>query len=159
MGVFLDRFGHYTAESLIPLGLGVRAAGGPGALLDGDGFGWACLGALLALVIVLNKALNDMVHVARAAAGLPRVADDEATTAPRAQGLARLRRLARFVPFHRLYHSIELSLIVLVFAVVDLVAGGLTGTHVLLVALIPASLLAVAGHFVAIVSSSRLRAG
>jgi hypothetical protein len=43
--------------------------------------------------------------------------------------------------------------------VVDLVAGGLTGTHVLLVALIPASLLAVAGHFVAIVSSSRLRAG
>ena len=159
MGVFLDRFGHYTAESLIPLGLGVRAAGGPGALLDGDGFGWACLGALLALVIVLNKALNDMVHVARAAAGLPRVADDEATTAPRASGLARLRRLARFVPFHRLYPSIELSLIVLVSAVVDLVAGGLTGTHVLLVALVPASLLAVAGHFVAIVSSSRLRAG
>jgi hypothetical protein len=99
-----------------------------------------------------------MVHVARASAGLPRVADDEATTAPRAPGLARLRRLARFVPFHRLYHSIELSLVILAAAVVDVVVGDLTGTRVLLVVLVPASLLAVAGHFLAIVTSSRLRA-
>jgi hypothetical protein len=107
---------------------------------------------------VLNKSLNDMVHVARAMAGLPKVADDEATTAPRASGLARLRRIARFVPFHRLYHSIELSLIILGAAVVDLVVGELTGTRWLLAVLVPLSLLAVAGHFVAIVSSSRLRA-
>jgi phosphatidylglycerophosphate synthase len=158
LGIFLDRFGHYTAESLIPLGLGVRAAGGVDALADGEGFGWACLGALLALIIVLNKALNDMVHVARAMAGLPKVADDEATTTPRTSGLAELRRLARFVPFHRIYHSIELSLIILGAAVVDLVTGGLTGTRWLVGLLVPLSLLAVAGHFVAIVSSSRLRA-
>ncbi len=158
LGIFLDRFGHYTAESLIPLGLGVRAAGGVGAVADGEGFGWVCLGALLALIIVLNKALNDMVHVARAMAGVPRAADDEATTAPRVSGLARVRRLARFVPFHRLYHSIELSLIVLGAAVVDLVVGGLAGTHWLLALLVPLSLLALGGHFVAIVSSSRLRA-
>jgi phosphatidylglycerophosphate synthase len=159
LGVFLDRVGHYAAESLIPIGLGVRAAGGPAALLDGDGFGWTTLGALLAVVILLNKALNDMVHVARAAAGLPRAADDDATTAPRTRGLARLRRLARFLPFHRLYHSIELSLLVFAAAVVDLVTGDLTGTHVLLLVLLPAALLAVGGHFLAIVSSSRLRAG
>ena len=67
--------------------------------------------------------------------------------------------MARFMPFHRLYHSIELSLLVLVAAVVDVVTGDLTGTRALLLVLIPASLLAVAGHFVAIVSSSRLRAG
>ncbi len=156
LGVFLDRVGHYLAESLIPVCLGVRAAGGLGGLPGG--YGWTTLGALLAVVIVLNKSLNDMVHVARATAGLSRVADDEATTAPRARGLARLRRLARFVPFHRLYHSIELSLLVLAAAVVDAFLGDLTGTRVLLVVLVPASLLAVAGHFLAIVTSSRLRA-
>jgi phosphatidylglycerophosphate synthase len=156
LGIFLDRVGHYLAESLIPIGVGVRAAGG----LDGlpAGYGWTTLGALLAVVIILNKSLNDMVHVARASAGLQRATDDEATTAPRAQGLARLRRLARFVPFHRLYHSIELSLLILAAAIVDAVTGDLTGTRVLLAVLVPASLLAVAGHFLAIVSSSRLRA-
>jgi phosphatidylglycerophosphate synthase len=155
MGIFLDKVGHYLAESLIPIGLGVRAAGG----LDGlpEGYGWTTLGAVLAVVIVLNKALNDMVHVARASSGLARMADDEGTTAPRAHGLARLRRMARFVPFHRLYHSIELSLIVLAAAVVDAIAGDLVGTRWLLVILVPAALLAVVGHFVAIVSSARLR--
>jgi phosphatidylglycerophosphate synthase len=157
LGIFLDRVGHYLAESLLPLGLGVRAAGGLDELADGDGYGWTLLGALLAVVILLNKALNDIVHVARSVAGYPRVTDDESTTAPRASGLARLRRLARFVPFHRLYHSIELSLLILVAAVVDLVTGDLTGTRVLLVVLLPAALLAVAGHFLAIVTSSRLR--
>ncbi len=155
LGIFLDRVGHYLAESLIPIALGVRAAGGLDDLAGG--YGWTTLGALLAVVIVLNKSLNDMVHVSRAAAGLAKAADDEATTTPRSGALARLRRLARFVPFHRLYHSIELSLLVLVAAVVDVVTGDLTGTRGLLVVLIPASLLAVAGHFVAIVSSSRLR--
>jgi phosphatidylglycerophosphate synthase len=158
LGIFLDRVGHYLTESLIPLALGVRAAGGLDDVVAGRGLGWTTLGAVLAVVIVLNKSLNDMVHVARAMAGVPRVADDESTTAPRVSGLARLRRLARFVPFHRLYHSIELTLIILVAAAVDLATGDLTGTRWLLVLLVPASLLAVAGHFVAIVSSSRLRA-
>ncbi len=155
LGVFLDRVGHYLTESLIPIGLGVRAAGG----LDGlpAGYGWTTLGALLAVVILLNKSLNDMVHVARASAGMSKMADDEATTTPRTTGLARLRRLARFVPFHRVYHSIELSLLLLAAAVVDAFTGDLTGTRVLLVVLVPASLLAVAGHFVSIVTSSRLR--
>jgi len=157
-GVFLDKVGHYLAESLIPLGLGVRAAGGLDDLADGDGYAWTTLGGVLAVVILLNKALNDMVHVARANAGLGRVGDDEGTTAPRVGGLARLRRLARFVPFHRLYHSIELSLLVLAAAVVDLVAGDLVGTQVLLVVLVFAALAAVAGHFLAIVTSARLRA-
>ena len=30
MGVFLDKVGHYTVETLIALALGVRAAGGAG---------------------------------------------------------------------------------------------------------------------------------
>jgi phosphatidylglycerophosphate synthase len=156
LGIFLDKVGHYLAESLLPIGLGVRAAGGLGGLPEG--YGWTTLGGLLAVVVLLNKALNDMVHVARASNGLPKLPDDEATTTPRASGLARIRRLVRFLPFHRLYHSIELSLIVLLAAVVDLVAGDLVGTRVLLVVLLPAALLAMAGHFVAIISSARLRA-
>jgi phosphatidylglycerophosphate synthase len=157
LGIFLDKVGHYCAESLLPIGLGVRAAGG----LDGlpDGYGWTTLGALLAVVVLLNKALNDMVHVSRMNAGLPRMTDDDATTSPRIGGLARLRRLARYVPFHRLYHSIEISLIILAAAVVDAVADRPIGTEVLLLVLLPAALLAVAGHFLAIVTSARLRNG
>src|SRR3954454_22536436 len=39
-GIFLDKLGHYVAETLIPLGLGVRAAGGLGSV-----GGWTTLGA------------------------------------------------------------------------------------------------------------------
>ena len=80
-GVFLDKVGHYTTEALIPLALGIRAAAYP--LEFPADFLWTTLGALLALVIVLNKALNDMVHVARANAGLPKLADTHGETAPR----------------------------------------------------------------------------
>lgn len=159
-GVFLDKIGHYTAESLIPIALGVRAAGGLAAM--SGAYGWTTLGALLAVVVLLNKALNDFVHVARAAAGLPRLADTAAATQPRPGAVARLRRLARYVPFHRLYHSVELTLFALVATVVDLVAGsahdGLAGTRILVVALLPLAVLALVGHFAAIMASSRLRA-
>jgi phosphatidylglycerophosphate synthase len=155
MGIFLDKVGHYTVETLIALALGVRAAGGAGDITDH--LGWICLGALLAWLLCLNKALNDMVHSARAAAGLDRVADTAEVSRPRSGLLAGLRQAARFVPFHRIYHSIELSLIILVAAVVDLVAGGLDGTRVLLAVVVPLALLSVIGHFVAIVASNRVR--
>ena len=159
MGVFLDKVGHYTVETLIALALGVRAAGGAGEITDH--LGWICLGALLAWLLCLNKALNDMVHSARAAAGLGRVADTAEVSRPRSGLLAGLRQAARFVPFHRIYHSIELTLIILVAAVVDIVAGGsdgLAGTRVLMAVVVPLALLSVVGHFVAIVASNRVRA-
>jgi hypothetical protein len=165
-GVFLDKVGHYTTEALIPLLLGVRVAGGPGAVLDavrdpqqaGATFGWTTLGALLALVIVLNKALNDMVHVARASAGLERLTDDASTAAPRPGLVASARRLARFLPFHRLYHSIELSLLILVATVADLVVGSDVVTRWLLVGLTVAASVSLVGHFLVIASSRKLRA-
>lgn len=155
-GIFLDKIGHYTAESLIPLALGVRAAGG----LDGlsDGYGWTTLSGVLALMLMFNKALNDMVHAARSHYGIAPVADTEQATAPRRNLLARLRRAARFVPFHRIYHSIELSLIILVVGVLDLFVGDVGATRVLLIALLPAAGLAVLGHVVAILTSSRVKA-
>ena len=159
LGVFLDKVGHYLAESLIPLGLGMRAAGGLDDVLDGDGFGWTTLGALLAVLILLNKALNDMVHVARANAGLAKLVDKrDATTAPSGSRLARLRRLARFLPFHRLYHSVELTMLAFAMALVGLVIGHPLSDRILVGALLPLSVLALVGHFVAIMASKRVRA-
>jgi phosphatidylglycerophosphate synthase len=156
-GVFLDKVGHYTTESLIPLALGVRAAGGPASVMDH--LGWTTLGALLAVLILLNKALNDMVHVARSFAGMPRLADTSEAVTPQPGLAAHLRRLARFVPFHRLYHSVELTLIAAAAAIVDLFVPGIRGTEIVLVALVPLAALAVVGHFIAIMKSSRVRAG
>jgi phosphatidylserine synthase len=155
-GVFLDKVGHYTTEALIPIMLGIRAAGFP-FQLPAD-YRWTTLGLGLALIIVLNKALNDMVHVARAGAGLAKLEDKRGgVTVPSGRLLARLRSAARFVPFHRLYHSVELTMIVFVFSLVGLVFGQVQVDRVLLTVLVPLSLLALVGHFVAIMASKRVR--
>jgi phosphatidylglycerophosphate synthase len=156
-GIFLDKLGHYLAETLIPLGLGVRADGGLGSI-----GGWTTLGALFALLVLFNKSLNEMVHASRARAGLDPLVDHAGVGVPRRAGVARLRSLARFVPFHRAYHSIELTLLVLVAAIADRIADhvvgtGLEATHLLLAALLVAVVLTVLGHVVAILTSSKLR--
>jgi phosphatidylglycerophosphate synthase len=156
-GIFLDKLGHYTAETLIPLGLGVRADGGAGSI-----GGWTALGTLLAVLVVFNKSLNEMVHASRARAGLDPLADRTGVGVPRRAGIARVRSMARFLPFHRAYHSIELTLLVLVAALADLLVGGgsgsgLAATRLLLAALVAAAVLTVLGHVVAILTSSKLR--
>ena len=152
-GVFLDKLGHYTAEALIPLALGVRADGGLGSI-----GGWTTLGALLSGLVLFNKALNDMVHASRASAGLDPLEDQPSIGAPRKTAVRRLRSVARFMPFHRMYHSVELTILALVAATADLVLGGdLVGTHVLVVALLAGAVVTVAGHVAAILSSSKLR--
>jgi phosphatidylglycerophosphate synthase len=154
-GVFLDKVGHYTTEALIPLALGIRAAAYP--LEFPEDFLWTTIGALLALVIVLNKALNDMVHVARANAGLPKLADTHGETAPRGGLVAKLRKAARFLPFHRLYHSVELTLVALAAALVGLIVGQPLVDRVVVAVLLPLALLSIFGHFVAIMASRRVR--
>lgn len=155
-GVFLDKVGHYTTEALIPIVIGVRAAGYP---FDApDDFFWTTLGFALAVFIVLNKALNDMVHVARANAGLPKLADRKGEAEPSQRMIARLRRAARFVPFHRLYHSVELTMLAFLAAIVGIFVGAEVADRALLIALVPLAALALAGHFVAIMASRRVRA-
>ena len=154
-GVFLDKVGHYSTEALIPLALGIRAAAYPfEAPAD---FLWTTLAGLLALFIVLNKALNDMVHVARANAGLPKLADTHGESAPRGGLIAALRKVARFVPFHRLYHSVELTMLIFAAALIGLFTGQPETDRVLLIVLVPLSLLALGGHFLAIMASKRVR--
>ena len=85
-GFFLDKLGHTMAESAIPLALGVRADGG----FDSLG-GWTTLGALLAVLVLVNKSLNDAVHIARAVNGLPKLEDRAGEAAPRVSAVRRLR--------------------------------------------------------------------
>ena len=154
-GVFLDRVGHYTTESLIPIALGLRAAGFPNAgWLDSS---WPLLGALLAVIILYNKALNDMVHVARAYNHRPRLEDKATVGVPQSSGLRRVRSMVRFFPFQRAYHSVELTILVLLAAIVDVFVGGLGATRVLVVALVILGVVTVIGHLMSILSSSKLK--
>ncbi|CAN5230201.1 CDP-alcohol phosphatidyltransferase family protein [soil metagenome] len=155
-GVFLDKVGHYTTEALIPIALGLRAAGWP--LHFPDAFAWTTAGFALALVVVLNKALNDMVHVARANAGLEKLSDHKAESEPSQRLIARLRRAARFVPFHRLYHSVELTILAFVAAIVGLFLPAHVADRGFVLILLPLAGLALVGHFVAIMASKRVRA-
>lgn len=154
-GVFLDRVGHYTAEGLIPVALGMRAAGFPDAgwLVTP----WPFLGALLALLVLYNKALNDIVHVSRAYNEMPRLEDRADVGVPNRRGLARLRSLARFLPFHRSYHSVEMTILVLIAAIIDAFIGDLGATRVLLAGLLAFGVVTVVGHLASILSSSKLR--
>ncbi|MFZ9988238.1 MAG: CDP-alcohol phosphatidyltransferase family protein [Candidatus Nanopelagicales bacterium] len=159
-GVFLDKIGHYTAESVIPIALGVRASGWPDVPLLTDGTLtsiWPVLGVLLALFILYNKALNDMVHVSRAAAGLDRLPDNREVGSPQGRTLRSLRSAARFVPFHRAYHSVELTILAFIAAVIDAIAGDLIATRVLVGALVVLAPVVILGHIAAIVTSRRLR--
>jgi phosphatidylglycerophosphate synthase len=156
-GHFLDAVGHYTTEALIPLALGLRAAGFADNSRPIDWM-WVALGACLSIVIILNKVLNDLVRVARAMSDLPKLADAKGANAPRPGMVAKLRRMARFVPFHRIYHSVELTIIAYLAMLVGIFVGQLLVSQVLVAVLLPLSVLAIIGHFVAIMTSSRVRA-
>lgn len=151
-GVFLDKVGHYTAEGLIPIALGIRASGNLW-----EPTWWMVAGLAISILVLYNKALNDMVHVSRAFANLPRLADKADVAAPRASGLRKLRSLARFIPFHRMYHSVEMTLLAFLAAIIDAFTGSLIATQILVVALLVFGVVTVLGHIVAIVTSSRLR--
>jgi len=154
-GVFLDRVGHYTTEGLIPIALGMRAAGFPDTGWVHSV--WPLIGALLAVIVLYNKSLNDMVHVSRAYNNLPRLEERAEVSAPTASGLRRLRSIARFVPFHRSYHSVEMTLLALVAAVIDVPLGSLLATQILVAGLAMFGVVTIVGHLASILTSSRLR--
>jgi phosphatidylglycerophosphate synthase len=150
-GVYLDGVGHYLGESALLVGLGFRAQGH----LTTSGT-YVTAGLAAALLAMLVKAETDNVVVARAKAGLSSGHDDDAL-APTGGGLAIARRLASVLRVHRITHAIELSMLVLLAAIVDQLRGGLLATRVLLVACLVVSALMVAAHLLAIVASRRLK--
>lgn len=112
-GVFLDRVGHYLTESLIPVAFALRLAGWPNEPVSD----WKLpfLGALIAVMILWNKAFNDIVHVSRAFAGLEKLADSNATRAATNTWLRLAKAPFKVIAVQRLFHSVEMSIVIAIF--------------------------------------------
>jgi phosphatidylglycerophosphate synthase len=150
-GVYIDRIGHYLTEALLPIGVGVHVDGG---LRSIDG--WTTLGALTAVVVLLNKSFGDLIHVARGYARLPLLPEDAALAEVRIGLLRRIRRALKAAPFYRAFVAVEFSLITLAAAVVDAAAGGHHVLRAWTIVMLPLAVVLAAGHLAAIVLSRRL---
>jgi phosphatidylglycerophosphate synthase len=150
-GAYLDQIAHYSTEAALAAALGVRADGG----WDSIG-GWTTLGLLVAVLILFLKSETHLAELAGARAGRPLAPQDARVSAGSRRRL-RLREGARLLPFFRPFQAIEATLLALAAALVDAAAGGLTATRVLLLALVAAGVVAVAGHLLTVLRSPRLR--
>jgi phosphatidylglycerophosphate synthase len=144
-GVYLDRVGHYFAEAALLIGLGFRASE---TMPDW----YTVLGFAAALGAILIKSETDLVDVARARSGL--VAASEASAAQFQSAKIRMaRRAAAALRFHRVIQAVELSLIVVVAAVLDL---WFPATRILTVACAVIAGVQLILHLVSILASRRL---
>jgi phosphatidylglycerophosphate synthase len=150
-GVYLDQLAHYATEAALPAALGVRADGG----WDSVG-GWTALGLTVAVLILLLKSETHLVQVARARSGKPPVEEAGRVPVPNGARVLRLRDGMRLVPSFRPFHAVEATLLALAAAVVDAATDDLVGSRWLLLALVVAALVAVAGHLLAVLASDRL---
>ncbi len=137
-GVFLDRVGHYLTESLIPIALAWR--------INEDGYELLFFAALISVFILLNKGFNDAVHVSRAYASLPKLADSKAVGEAKSLIIRVARAPFRIFAVQRLFHSVEMSILILVFA----------GDENLIRLGLPLAIFVTAGHLVSIISSRKL---
>ena len=147
MGIFLDKVGHYGAESLIPIFFGLRLANWPNEAVTSSIYPY--LGALLSVLIIINKGLNDAVHVARAFSGLPKLSDIQGINLPQKGFLRMARKAFNFFPAHRIFHSVEFTIYI-----------ALLGTfkNSLPVAF-GIAIFVTLGHILSIISSSKLKIG
>lgn len=143
-GVFLDRLGHYLTESLIPVALGLRLAGWPNNQIND----WQLpfIGALIGIMILWNKAFNDIVHVSRAFAGLTNLADAKSVGEPTKSWLRIAKAPFRIFAVQRLFHSVEMSIIIMIF----------NGSETLLRWGLYLALFVTAGHLLSILGSKKL---
>lgn len=149
-GIFLDKVAHYTTEGGVPIAFGGALAWTMDSAVP------LALGALLGFMVLLNKSLNDAVHVARSKVEMPPVADSVAARTIGNPVLSLARRVFVFIPLHRVYHSVEMTQLILVAALVQLVIDQPV-TWWLLVGLTVVTPVVLVGHFVAILASSKLR--
>lgn len=154
-GIYLDRVGHYVTEAAIPFALGLRADGWSWSHPTEVG-GWTVLGLVVAVLVLLNKAFTDLVHVARAKTGRPPLEDVAATARPRVGGLAAIRRGFTYVPIFRAFIAVEATLLALLAGIVDTMRADLLGTQVLVAVMVPLALITAGGHLLGVLSSARL---
>ncbi len=140
-GVFLDRVGHYLTESLIPIALAYR--------ISKDNYALLFLAALVSVFILLNKGFNDSVHVARAYSQLPKIADSKDVGAPKSTFLKVARAPFKVFAVQRLFHSVEMSILILIFSASEnLIRIGL-----------PVAVFVTIGHLISILGSRKLDSG
>jgi phosphatidylglycerophosphate synthase len=144
-GIFLDKLGHYLAEGLIPICFGLRLANWPNEPITNSIYPF--LGALLAILVVFNKGLNDAVHVARAFSGLSKIQDEAGINLPAKGILRKIRKVFNFIPAQRMFHSIEFTIYVAIF-------GAFSQSLEIALGI---SIFVTIGHIAAIVSSPKLR--
>ncbi len=144
-GVYLDRVGHYFAEAAILIGLGFRAS-------ETWPDWYTVLGFAAALGAILIKSETDLVDVARARSGLV-AATEVSATQFQSRKLAMARRAAAALRFHRVIQAVELSLIVVVAAVLDF---WFPATRILVVACAIIAGVQLILHLVSILASRRL---
>jgi len=152
-GIYIDRIGHYLTESFLPIGFGIYADGG----IKDIGL-YTTLGLVTSVIVLLNKSFGDLVHTSRASYGLPPLADDGVKSAPKPQGLRRVRAALRFAPFFRAFVAVEFSLIILALGTVDVLfaldgSAARTGA----VVLVPLAAVIMIGRVTAILTSERLK--
>jgi phosphatidylglycerophosphate synthase len=145
MGIFLDKLGHYLAEGLIPICFGLRLANWPNEPIADSILPF--LGALLAVLVILNKGFNDAVHVARAFSGLPKIQDQSGVNLPARGILRKIRKVFDFIPAQRMFHSIEFTMFVAIF-------GAFSNSLEIALGI---AVFVTIGHIAAIVASSKLR--
>lgn len=153
-GIFLDKLGHYLTEGAIAFTLGVRIADWPNESLNSSTY--PLIGALLAALIILNKALNDAVHVSRYFAGLPKLEDRKSASQSRVSVVAFAKSIFRFVPIHRMFHSVEMTIAIFLLSVI----GNLIEFNILKSIfnwIIPVILFVFVGHLISILTSNKLR--
>ncbi len=151
-GIFLDRIAHTTTESAIPLaaGLAVTLSSSP------HDWRWAALGGAAATLVLVNKSLRDGMRLARVQAGLELPKDEAGARVISNSLIGKARRAADFVPIHRLYHSVEQTIVILVVAILGAIFG-FYGLAVALAFLACALPFVIVGQLVAILASSTLR--
>ncbi|MFC9969445.1 CDP-alcohol phosphatidyltransferase family protein [Spirillospora sp. NPDC127200] len=153
-GVFLDRIGHYLSEVALLVGLGFAAQG---AWTTG---GYVELGMLAALGAALIKAETDNVVVARAKSGLPAdPSGGDRALRPRSTGIALARQAASMLRFHRIIGAVELSLLIVAAALLDVLLDARTpvAMRVLAVAVAAVAVLQTLLHLISILASRRLK--
>ncbi|MCW4466204.1 CDP-alcohol phosphatidyltransferase family protein [Glutamicibacter sp. MNS18] len=160
-GIFIDMVGHHTTEALIPIALGYRVFMELSGDASTESQAWPTLfmAACLSVLLVLNRSQSLMVHAARGMAGLGKLPDTAAArSVPTTSLVGRLRSLARFLPFHKLLHAVELGLVILACAVVSAILGtpGIAEKWMIWI-LLPATVLVNIGHFLSSMASSRLK--
>ncbi len=150
-GIYLDLVGHYLGESALLVGLAFRAQGH-----------LTSLGRLRHGRVRRRAARHD--RQGRDRQRHRRPGQERAAASPRRRGARSgesgpglARKLASVLRLHRITQAVELSVLILLAAIVDSIRGGLTATRVLLLACLVVAALMVVAHLVAVMASRRLR--